>query len=312
MRRPYLVILFGFFFCAARSQGPAGYWLSEEKSGFFEGLDGMEMRLDPQAGGLQGNVYYIWEHGIYYQQISLEGRAIPGDSVVLREVALVANRNGIFAGDCRGIFHLQYSHDARNEYLTGIWKKPPGSLARFPDTRVTFYRSISPDAAWNKQPSASPVKSGSKRLTKAIERAEANGMAVVPMTAPAAAPPPNLDSLRLVAFKTRKDSVEMTIPHHGDTAHVELYDDAIVDGDRVSLFMGDSLILKNYELLAQAKKLDVPLSSHDQTLYLYAENLGDIPPNTALMIIYVDDQRYEVRLSSDLRTNALVKFTKLP
>ena len=43
-------------------------------------------------------------------------------------------------------------------------------------------------------------------------------------------------------------------------------------------------------------------------LVLYAENLGSIPPNTALMIITDGTNRYEVRLSSDLKNNASVRF----
>jgi hypothetical protein len=43
-------------------------------------------------------------------------------------------------------------------------------------------------------------------------------------------------------------------------------------------------------------------------LILYADNLGDIPPNTALMVITDGSSRYEVRLSADLKNNASVRF----
>lgn len=43
-------------------------------------------------------------------------------------------------------------------------------------------------------------------------------------------------------------------------------------------------------------------------LLLFAENLGTISPNTALMIITDGKTRHEVRLSADLKNNALVKF----
>jgi hypothetical protein len=108
--------------------------------------------------------------------------------------------------------------------------------------------------------------------------------------------------------------VELIVNHHSDSARVELYDNGLVDHDRVSLFLGDSLILRNYELLATVHTftlhLDHPL--REQILSLFAENLGDIPPNTALMVIYIDDQRVEVRLSADLITNAKVVFRRLP
>ncbi len=41
---------------------------------------------------------------------------------------------------------------------------------------------------------------------------------------------------------------------------------------------------------------------------MYAENLGEIPPNTALMVITDGDSRYEVNVSSDLQNSGSVHF----
>jgi hypothetical protein len=313
-----LLVLFCCIVTVTRAQGPSGYWLSEDKTGFFEGLESVEMRLDPSGNAYSGSVYYLWEHGIYYQAISLEGKVLPGDSIELREIALVANRNGIFPNDCRGIFHLHYRHDNDKEYLEGMWKRPAGSRIRCADTHVTFYRNIPPDAAWNR-PTGNATKRVARIGTKATEKpAPVAAPAPPPVAAPApppvaSAPPPNEDSLRFVSFKSRRDSLELTVSHKADTARLELYDNGIIDGDRISLFLGDSLILKNYELSADAHVLTLHLnpSKGEQVLSLYAENLGAIPPNTALMIMYIDDQRYEVRLSSDMKTNARVVFQRV-
>lgn len=315
-----VVLLLSCFcnFAFARAQGPAGYWLSQDKTGFFEGLESVEMRVDPSGSGYSGSVYYLWEHGIYYQAVSLEGKLLPGDSIELREIALVANRNGVFPNDCRGIFRLHYSRDDGREYLTGLWRKPAGSKARCADTRVTFYRDIPPDAAWARR----PVGGAATRKTRVPVSAPTPATAPQPApvvaaakpAAPIAATPVNEDSVRFATFKSRRDSVELIVNHHSDSARVELYDNGLVDHDRVSLFLGDSLILRNYELLATVHTftlhLDHPL--REQILSLFAENLGDIPPNTALMVIYIDDQRVEVRLSADLITNAKVVFRRLP
>ena len=302
----------------SRAQGPSGYWLSQDKTGFFEGLDNVEMRLDPSGNAYSGSVYYIWDHGIYYQAISLEGSTLPGDSIEIREVALVANRNGVFPNDCRGIFHLHYRHDDEREYLEGMWRKPAGSHTRCADTHVTFYRAIPPDAAWN-HPTGNAAKRTAHLTTKPAAppaATAANTPALTPTAPPvpvASAPPPNEDSLRFVSFKSRRDSTELIVTHHSDSARLEILDNAIVDHDRVSLFLGDSLVLKNYELLKDPRYLTIYLnrSLRQQILSLYAENEGDIPPNTALMIIYIDDQRYEIRLSSDMQTNARVIFKRI-
>jgi type IV secretory pathway VirB9-like protein len=50
------------------------------------------------------------------------------------------------------------------------------------------------------------------------------------------------------------------------------------------------------------------MTEDDNELIMYAENLGSIPPNTALMIVTVGDKRYEVNISSTEQTNGAVRF----
>jgi hypothetical protein len=46
----------------------------------------------------------------------------------------------------------------------------------------------------------------------------------------------------------------------------------------------------------------------DNELTMFAENLGSIPPNTALMIVNDGDKRYEVRITSDTQKNGTIAF----
>jgi hypothetical protein len=48
----------------------------------------------------------------------------------------------------------------------------------------------------------------------------------------------------------------------------------------------------------------------ENELTMFADNLGSIPPNTALMLIYDGKKRYEVRLSSSLEKNATVRIRR--
>jgi hypothetical protein len=45
-------------------------------------------------------------------------------------------------------------------------------------------------------------------------------------------------------------------------------------------------------------------------LTLVAENLGSIPPNTGLLIIQDGTERYQIRFSADMETNASVIIKK--
>ena len=43
---------------------------------------------------------------------------------------------------------------------------------------------------------------------------------------------------------------------------------------------------------------------------MFADNLGSIPPNTALMIVYDGKERHEVRISSTLKNNGTVRIRR--
>jgi hypothetical protein len=45
---------------------------------------------------------------------------------------------------------------------------------------------------------------------------------------------------------------------------------------------------------------------------MYANNLGAIPPNTALMMVTAGDRKFEVYLSSSEQKSAAVKFVYRP
>jgi N-acetylmuramoyl-L-alanine amidase len=90
---------------------------------------------------------------------------------------------------------------------------------------------------------------------------------------------------------------------------VELYDDGEIDNDIVSVYFNKALIVDNKSLTAKAHSFNLDLTEgKTNELVLYANNLGTIPPNTALMIITDGVARYEVRLSADLKNNAAIRF----
>ena len=74
-------------------------------------------------------------------------------------------------------------------------------------------------------------------------------------------------------------------------------------------------MLNNKLLLYRKMLTDKPLTvfvnafpGTEYELVMYADNLGTIPPNTALMMVTAGDKKYEVRLSSSLQKSASIKF----
>ncbi|HEV3411285.1 MAG TPA: hypothetical protein VG101_02350 [Puia sp.] len=128
---------------------------------------------------------------------------------------------------------------------------------------------------------------------------------------PFALPKKKKDSVQLKALFDRETPVVATIHVRGtDTVRVELYDNGEIDGDSVSLYLNNDLLLQHYKLTEQAKVLLVPIdkSLPVNRLVLFAENLGRLPPNTALMEVTVHGTTYHLFLSTDYRRNACVEF----
>ena len=112
-------------------------------------------------------------------------------------------------------------------------------------------------------------------------------------------------------FEKRSKSVLKTIEIQKDTFTVKVYDNGEIDGDSISVFYNGALMVSHKRLsdkpitltLAIDKSVDV------NELTMYAENLGAIPPNTALMVVTDGDKRYEVRIISDTERNGTLAFT---
>ena len=93
---------------------------------------------------------------------------------------------------------------------------------------------------------------------------------------------------------------------------VDLYDDGDVDGDIVSVYYNGDLLLDNKKLTDKALTLNLTVdpSKTENELLIYAENEGNIPPNTALMVVTEGDNRTEVRISADSKKNGVIIFSK--
>jgi hypothetical protein len=113
-----------------------------------------------------------------------------------------------------------------------------------------------------------------------------------------------------VNFEKRNNNLIKTIEIENETFKVDLYDNGDIDGDTISLFFNGRLLLSNKRL--SDKPLSLTLNAEDNQnineLVMYAENLGSIPPNTALMIVTDGNNRYEVRLTSDLEKSGAIRF----
>ena len=101
---------------------------------------------------------------------------------------------------------------------------------------------------------------------------------------------------------------EFTVDH--DSISVTLYDNGDIDGDSITLIYNDKILTTHQRLTDKPLTFWIKIAPGNQRneLQMYAENLGSIPPNTALMIIYDGNKRYEVNIKSTEKTNGSVSF----
>lgn len=123
------------------------------------------------------------------------------------------------------------------------------------------------------------------------------------------ATPPTSAQQKLV---TREKKLATVIPIIGDSIELKFYDNAVVDGDSIAVFMNDRIVFEHVRLNNKPYtiKLSVNDLPDDNEMVMVAENLGTIPPNTSLMVAIVDGKRYEARLESTENSSALIRFIK--
>jgi hypothetical protein len=80
----------------------------------------------------------------------------------------------------------------------------------------------------------------------------------------------------------------------------------------VTVYYNGKILVNNKKLTENPLTLNLATdpSKTENELLVYAENEGDIPPNTALMVVTDGDNRTEVRISADTKKNGVVIFTK--
>jgi hypothetical protein len=113
-----------------------------------------------------------------------------------------------------------------------------------------------------------------------------------------------------IAMEARKTDVVNNIKINTNLISISIYDNGTVDGDTVSVFHNGKLILAHQRLTGKPIELKIEVNKNNprHEITLFAENLGSMPPNTALLIVQAGSKRYELRSTADLTKNASVIF----
>ncbi|HEX8357150.1 MAG TPA: hypothetical protein VF610_07060 [Segetibacter sp.] len=168
-------------------------------------------------------------------------------------------------------------------------------------------RTVKPPTA-----SAKPV---SKKETPAIAKKQNE---VIPVNRPSIElstipkpvekPAPSVLPAPPALVRTRANPLVKQIETAAGEIKLELYDNGDVDGDTISIYHNNVLLIGHARLSQKAISLRItvdPAHPHHEII-MVAHNLGSIPPNTSLMVVTAANKRHEVFISSNEQKNAKV------
>jgi hypothetical protein len=271
---------------AANAQDLTGQWTGASTNSLSEKKQKIVLNIASGDSVFAGVLHWYYPETQYFRNFIVRGQFHAKDSTLsIREDSLADRESEEGAEAGKGPYILYYRRSGHKEVLEGHWILPA---------------------------SAKPGNSDEPGQTLTI-RLEKKAPAFIPL--PPFPPHKKKDSAQqkqLTALNARETPLIMAVPVpvRQDSVKVELYDNGEIDGDSVSLFLNDELILTHLKLLAQSKTIWLHLdkSLPVNKLVLFAENLGTLPPNTALMEVTVKGKRYSIFLSTDFKKNAMVEF----
>jgi hypothetical protein len=109
---------------------------------------------------------------------------------------------------------------------------------------------------------------------------------------------------------SRSNQVVRSLTVHTNEVTLNIYDDGAIDHDTISVYLDNKQVIDHAMLTDRPIVLTLHLDETNDyhELVMVAENEGEIPPNTSLMIVKAGDKEYEVRIVSTEQKNAVVTF----
>ncbi len=181
-----------------------------------------------------------------------------------------------------------------------IWKPQPDDLV------VDAIAAAPPVVTTPAQPA--PVAEKPLPDSTVATNPSAGPVVTAPLVDPAKA-----DNMKLEeSFTKRKPIVSRVVEVESDSIRLSFYDNGEIDGDSISVFVNKNIALSHQGLSARAFNLFLKLDSTKDIneISMFAENLGRIPPNTALMVLTDGKNRYEVFMSSSMTENATIQVKR--
>ncbi|MBM3914942.1 MAG: hypothetical protein FJ348_02755 [Sphingomonadales bacterium] len=181
---------------------------------------------------------------------------------------------------------------------------------------VTVTKTVLPTKAGTANKPATAGKTLAKSVDKeefAVTPSNENKVGEITNHAPKEASSPD-KALPLPVDNDRQNELVKEIAISSKQLVISVYDNGEIDGDTVSVYLNGEVVLPKKRLGSTPLQLRISLSEEKdlQELTFVADNLGRIPPNTALMIVDTGQQQYRLQVLSTDKKNAVFRFRYQP
>ena len=288
MRRLLMILMWaGGLALTAGAQDLTGQWTGDVVN---TGRQKLVLNISSGDSSFGGVLHWYFPESHYIRHILISGRFYGKDSILtIREDTASGggpeggpSLRGEVSRPPGGFYILYYKRVGRRDLLEGHWRNPDkNSQAKYTDLSIHLEKKIPP---------------------------------FIPVILPAHRKNDSTLQKQYDAFMGRTSVVAANIPmpaHGIDSIRIDLYDNGEIDGDSISLYLNNELVIAHVRLTAEARTLIIPIdkSLPVNKLVMFAENLGRLPPNTALMQVTVHGKTYNLFLSTDFNRNASVEFS---
>lgn len=326
------------------AQSLTGVWRGYFHSGYgyFRQQYKYEVQIDHQKTNAIKGVTYSYRTTVFYGKANMQGIYFKDNkNVLIKELNLIELRITDKSDACAMTCNLEYSKTGKLEILSGTFtsvninnKKDCGSgtvylekvaesdfkkedfLIKPPVVKppATEQKKTVPQAGTQQQKQTKPpvtekkvVPPPQQQKTKPVPKT-VDTIAAVEKKIQTVTPKKKILPPLPELLKSRSNALIKTLATSSPDILIELYDNGEIDGDTVTVFHNNSIIANKRKLTDKPISINVR-ADEENTLHefiMVANNLGSIPPNTALMVITTGGKRYEVFLTADNNKNAKV------
>lgn len=330
-----------FCFVSASAQKFSGQWTgSFDEKGRPDLKTDYVLEIEAKDRSFEGSsiTYFIINGKRYFTICRIKGTIDPlSKTIISTEVERIKANTPPDFKDCFQIHTLTYFKKDSLEQLVGIWKPATptpgcGGSGTTVLNRKIFQQKKLVSAQQNNlaskpQPNNSNPKATTKpsnNIPKASTTQQLNNatdktdLALDDQSKTNTMPAPSVAEKReenqaeqmiKQGMQKRNNQLYETITLTDPEIEISLYDNAEIDGDVVTVLFNNEVVVSKQTLsnVPIVRKLRAE-AGKENLLVMYADNMGRIPPNTALMRIKNGNQIFKVLLSADEKKNATVAF----